>query len=374
MAENEDKPEALSGEEALALAREGKDAWNAWAAENRGQSVDFTGVDFTDADNTGISFGGYLFPGEAKFTKTKFQEGHFEGCTFEEFASFDWATFMGAAMFETAVFRKGNMFYEATFKGLANFVGATVSDFASFTGVTFGELATFSHAIFKGRTLFDRATFEKAAFFNSTNFEESVTFIGGTFSGLVSLEGCRFAIVPDFRRSQFFKHTTLHGTHVDFRTPEEGDADKYRRLKELAVNARDHDREQFFFACELKAKRGFETLGWALVPNYLYEWLSDFGRSLGRPVFFLAFTWFLFGLVYGAGLGKTGMGISGLIYSAAHLVPFLPGSRERIKTLEKLLFDNPTPDIVFALTTIEGVLGVILIFLIGLALRNRFRI
>ncbi len=31
MAEKEDEPEALSGEEALALARKGKDAWNAWA-------------------------------------------------------------------------------------------------------------------------------------------------------------------------------------------------------------------------------------------------------------------------------------------------------------------------------------------------------
>ena len=58
MAEKEDEPETLSGEEALALAREGKDAWNAWALENEDRGVDFEEVDFTTEENKRISFDG----------------------------------------------------------------------------------------------------------------------------------------------------------------------------------------------------------------------------------------------------------------------------------------------------------------------------
>ena len=111
-----------------------------------------------------------------------------------------------------------------------------------------------------------------------------------------------------------------------------------------------------------------------MVPNYLYELTSDFGRSLAMPAFFLVLTWLFFGLTYSAGFGKAGTGINGLLYSAAHLIPFLPGSRKRLEALEAGLFDGPVPDAVFALTLMEGVLGIVFIFLIGLTLRNRFRI
>lgn len=218
--------------------------------------------------------------------------------------------------------------------------------------------------------------------FSGAKFQ-GARFDGGTFTGPVSLENSQFWTVPDFRRSEFQKHVTLHGIEVAPKSPEAGflgrakdtdTADKYRRLKELAVAARDHDREQRFFARELKAKRGHETRGLALVSSYLYELASDFGRSLWRPKFGFFAVLFAFGLAYATGFGKTGMVISGLLYSANHLLPFLPGSRKRIEVLETSLFGGPAPDSVSALTMFEGVFGAVFIFLIGLALRNRFRI
>lgn len=289
MAENEeqdekDKPEPLEGEEALALARQGKNAWNAWAEDNPGREVDFVGVDFTAEGNKDISFEGFTFPGEADFSEANFQYARFDRATFKGNAWFGKATFEGRAGFGGATFERDAEFIGATFKGDTWFDEATFEESAWFDEATFEEGAVFSRATFEGSARFEEATFEGAAGFYRATFEGDAGFGGATFTGPVILYGSRFRIVPDFRRSEFQKHATLHGIEVDFRRPTKpDDADRYRRLKELAFNARDHDREQMFFAYELIAKRGHETRGLALIPNYLYEWTSDFGRSLALP-------------------------------------------------------------------------------------------
>ena len=315
--------------------------------------------------------------GTANFSKAKFRGGD---------ASFGWAIFAGGdtnfdetefsdgrADFGAAMFRGGAAnFYNAKFSG-----GATIFTQAEFSGGNTcfistefgGEEADFGGAKFSG----GRVEFNGAVFSGAANFE------GGIFDSPVDLEGARFKQVPDFRRTILAAHFTLHDVTVDLRHDAPGiDADRYRRLKQLAVESRDHKSEQYFFARELMAMRGHETRGWALVPDYLYEWTSDFGRSLGRPTFFFVATWFFFGLVYAVWFGKTGMGIKGLVYSAMQLFPFLPGLRRHLKELEDTLFTKSLPDsvsaAVFALSMIEGVLGFIFLFLIGLALRNRFRI
>ena len=66
------------------------------------------------------------------------------------------------------------------------------------------------------------------------------------------------------------------------------DAPKFRRLKELAHEAKNHERELKFFADELKAKRFYETNGPAILISLAFEWLADFGKSVERPTFWLA--------------------------------------------------------------------------------------
>ena len=93
MADKEDQPEALSGEEALVLARKGKEAWNAWAMKSEGRKVDFSGVNFTIEKNNDISFEGFTFPGDVDFRRATFME-----------ARFKLATFRGRAEFQRTVF------------------------------------------------------------------------------------------------------------------------------------------------------------------------------------------------------------------------------------------------------------------------------
>jgi len=72
---------------------------------------------------------------------------------------------------------------------------------------------------------------------------------------------------------------------VDFK----GDSDlaaRWRALKRLAIQGHDHAREQTFFKGELKARRWSEDKPWDAVFWFgvFYQVLSDFGRSLLRPL------------------------------------------------------------------------------------------
>ena len=353
--EEENGPEPFEEEEALDLARQGKDAWNAWAEENPGREVDFADVDFTTEENKAISFQGFTFPGDANFSVAKFKD----------------------AEFNEAVFKGNANFSEATFEVDAGFGWATFAGYAEFGGATFEREAGFDEATFEGKAGFGDVTFEGDARFYRATFEGDSRFDGATFAGSVDLNGSRFETVPDFRATNFEKHLTLHGIEVDFRRPADpADADRYRRLKDFAVAARDHEREQMFFAYELMAKRGYETRGLALVPNYLYGWLSGFGRSLWRPSIGLFVVWGTFGVLYSWIAVKDWSHIwDGLLFSAAQLFPFLGASKGALADAKAALFGNAALDAwVNALGMIEGVLGVVFLFLIVLALRNRFRI
>ena len=102
--------------------------------------------------------------------------------------------------------------------------------------------------------------------------------------------------------------------------------------------------------------------------GYAYQWLSDFGRSVARPVAGLAAIWFVWGMYFAPcpNFGPCVKLGEGLTKSASLIFPFLGASR----TLKK-------PDFVgldLAMAFLEGGLGVMFLFLIGLALHNRFRI
>jgi hypothetical protein len=132
-----------------------------------------------------------------------------------------------------------------------------------------------------------------------------------------------------------------------------------------------------FFAYELIAKRGYETQGLKLIPNYLYELFGDFGRSLGRPSGWLLSVWFGFGILYRwLETADTVNNIwDGLSFSAANLFPFLGASRGALDGAKKALYgEGPLTVGINALGIVEGLLGILFLFLIGLALRNRFRI
>lgn len=128
-----------------------------------------------------------------------------------------------------------------------------------------------------------------------------------------------------------------------------------------------HADEQFFFAKELRARRALEKRGslrWLF--NYAYEISSSYGQSVGIPIYWL-FILFVIGVAIFA-IAPVHNGAPLAIdlaagVSATNLLSFLPykPKLEDLSTSAKIVGD------------IQSVLGIVLLFLLGLALRNRFR-
>ena len=391
MADETKTPGLLEKEEALELARQGKDAWNAWAKKSEGWAVDFSEHDFSEEK---IKFDLFLFPGDTYFVGCKLKDITFSKAKFVGAADFSNAEFSGLYVDFTFVRFNGEYtsFVGAPFQ--AAHIGFWRAEFNSgeayFQDCNFiGGDADFSDVIFARDTWFTNSSFAKDATFSGAEFHDEAGFRATEFIGPVDLDGAIFKKVPDFRYTLQVRHFTLHGVKVEFavspepigwlglfeKSPTEHYSDRFRRLKDMAKKAEDHEREQDFFAKELKAKRFYETNGPALFWSYLYEWLSDFGRSIYLPARAFLVTWFVFGLGYWLFAENVGRSLSnGLKLSASVLVPFVAAARTSYKESKEALYGHETGLLLDLFVVFEGILGLAFVFLIGLALRNRFRI
>lgn len=235
---------------------------------------------------------------------------------------------------------------------------------------------------------FRAVTVKSICDFSGIDFEGVADFSSSSFSGPLLLSGTEFKDVPDFRRTAIIHHLSLHDIHVrtchrrnkrsntvdashhDYASIE----DRLRRLKDMAKRAEDHENEMYFFAEELKARRRRSKFGAGLVTSFLYQFTSDFGRSLGRPLFALFFVWSAFTATY-AWLGQMGRrsDFEPAVLSLMQMMPFLTSSR-LIDYKWDELFEGPWNYIAAATGFAQGILSAVFIFLALLALRNKFRL
>ena len=303
-------------------------------------------------------FGGATFSGDARFDEATFSgDAWFDKATFSGLAWFDKATFSGLAWFDKATFSGDARFDEATFSGLAWFTEATFSGDAWFGGARFSGTARFGGATFSGLAWFDKATFSGTARFDEATFAGAARFDKATFSGdagfaqahfegftsfdaarfersalftamqgdsFFSLSGADFDVVPDFEQAHFAEAPRLDISHfrrghVEPRrfwwsrkreVKEKSntlsgveETARWRALKRLAAQGHDHEREQLFFARELKSLRGSTDFPFGRnLGRYwfgrAYEAFSDFGRSMLRPLVWWIAATGLFALLY----------------------------------------------------------------------------
>ena len=137
----------------------------------------------------------------------------------------------------------------------------------------------------------------------------------------------------------------------------------------MAQNAGDQDTKLKAFAGEMRAKRGTETKGVvaliskyvALIPNYLYGWFSNFGQSLWRPLLALVIVAFVLTLII-----HNFFCIDWLKALFTSLNILLPFGNELIQA-------NARESQIFLRVVFIGrMLAFPLLFLFGLAVRNRF--
>jgi uncharacterized protein YjbI with pentapeptide repeats len=250
------------------------------------------------------------------------------------------------------------------FPRFADFKNAAFSSRADFREAAFLDYADFRDAAFSNYALFRDAAFSGSANFKAAKFKSHTIFAGANFQ----------TTVPDFRDAKLSEATEWHGAEWP-PPPEEKEAAQqqvyaYERLKLEMERLKKHSDEQFFFAKELRARRVLEPPGspkWLL--NWAYETFSFYGQSVTRPLLWLAAVWAfgvsVFTLWPPLNTGHMKPWDTAAL-SATNLFSFLPYEPDKaitdcLSAAAKIIGD------------LQSVLGLVLLFLLGLALRNLFR-
>lgn len=237
----------------------------------------------------------------------------------------------------------------------------------------------------KGRAIFD------IIFYNTTL--KSFNFHSASFEGPLTIKSY-LDIIPDLRATRYSHQVDLSELNVKLPRVWQGfgwppklsrvaedpqDGAKLRRLKEIAETNKDHQAALRFSADENRARRWIETSWPGSVLDMAFSTFSDYGQNILRP-----FVALILLTVASMGLYKT-LGTAtftnwwtgwaqGAVLSASNSLPFLPQSRDLREDALTALYGADPGLWVNAIMIAQGVLSFVFLFLIGLGLRNRFRL
>lgn len=456
----------------LALARHGKDVWNAWRnaypcrvhrainglVTTVGPKVDLREHVFQD----NVNFSEFQFGDDADFEGVHFRKSAiFAGAQFGEMANFSFnsfeghAVFLGAqfgdeAKFVGAKFGEQVIFRAAQFGRKASFSGAQFCSYADFEGAQFGDSAEFLGALFKksaqfggldwaslgciygglldgrrawanlrgldpqafgsidfgGTKFLGNADFSNRRFTGKTNFGLSGYLSALHFArdehGRVLMDVLEEVSIPApqptfFEYPPAFYNSTLH-QDTSFRDAifpnkphgNEMCARAYRTLKLAFAQQHAVREEQRFFKLEMTEEAALDT-GAKRWLYRVYKEVADYGFSLIRPLAWGLGLTGLFAIVYGLLMCGAGQSAGLAVLSKApydhqlttqwaqfvllNLFP-LPGFDGTLKDLRSALFGTSGwwPLLATIAEAMHKICVFLAVFLIGLALRNLFKL
>ncbi len=258
-----------------------------------------------------------------------------------------------------------------------------------FVQTGFDGLTSFNNYLFKGNAIYRAAQVSRTFLLSGARFEQAPDFIQTRFEEAPRLDDIHI------KKSQRFRVARLDGIRALFRSGAgpaifwraglasvkalfKGDASlaaRWRALKKLAVAAHHHNSELRFFKEEVLARRWLVDKPWHALFYFglLYELLSDFGRSVLRP---------LLGWVLGLSLRNAlvlpgGGSVTRLdqIYACLYgIYGNTAAAYARPPTPLPACFQPVIPNAVALADVAQNLWSAIMLFLLLLALRNHFRI
>lgn len=223
----------------------------------------------------------------------------FSGASLASGADFEETKFIANANFDGTIFGNNTTFMHAEFCSDADFSSAQFHS------------VLFDHTTFNtndGDTSFKQAEFEDWASFENTKFLRAADFSAISAKKAFDLKGANFGIVdgtvPNFNQANFLEAPDLDGMNYPpaafWHNSKANTEARYRALRRLAVEAFDHQNEAKAFKGEIRSKRGTEHMPWHLSYwiGIVYDFLSDFGRSIARPLLFWIFSIGVFFVIY----------------------------------------------------------------------------
>lgn len=228
----------------------------------------------------------------------------------------------------------------------------------------------------------------------------NVQFEGTSVSGIFDLQDSSFRSVPDFRQMKLDRAPEVARMTVPpprmtgwwpfSKAKDQQDVLKFRKLKAMAIEANDHEKDGEFFAYEMLAKRGWETRGVIeLTANWLYWVLSNYGRSFLVPLCWMAVSFVGFAACYAWWLQRyvalpDAMHFTWL-FSIKNSIPFLgslfrfapvpDGHESRFDTIyEAASGAGLNVDALVWTGVTQSLVGGVFFFFLLLGLRNKFRL
>ncbi len=385
----------------------------------------------TVGDMTGVvlefqaTFTGAIFGYKANFASAIFHSPtDFSGATFDEEATFAIATFGEQASFDGAAFGDRASFKGTVFKGHVQF-GIPNKQRSSDLDLNVDEAdekVKEARIALKKRHEDSWTRFGSgpdrflAISFGRARFDGEAVFSRRNFEGDVDFANARFYRPPDFDAAGHAARIDFSGVHIGFVRPghlhwtcKTKVPVRLRRLRKLAEETKNHDLERDLYIEERKAERGVYLIQrfrdwvkdpkrkWALIAHLLwilvmglYWALADYGRSFARPFVWLFASVFFFYWRYTEVLAplmpKTGPSDTAKYERAVDMlalgnaVPFV-GPLTINSEVKKFLFCPdfgrclPIPPEGFQFWVIlQNIVSITLVFFIGLALRNYFKI
>lgn len=287
----------------------------------------------------------------------------------------------GSVTFENATFNHDVELGSSSFTELARFTKTKFKDGVRFASTTFSGFAIFSEATFNNYTYFQSVNFGSAVFFSEATFEIFANFNDGVFAETARFDCVKFGgAVPKFYNCNFHQNTRfeLRADHWPMVTKENARDSKeaYTRLR-LAMNQLQKvDDEQFFYRQEMRCKELLEDPFHAgLIKGF--RWLSDYGHSVWRPVLILFGLW-LFYTSYFYGIFQDPKALFDWNWTSLATPMGLSFSNLfAIFGLRGLFYGDlltGASGLVRFMSGLESVAGFIMLFFLGLGLRNRFRL
>jgi uncharacterized protein YjbI with pentapeptide repeats len=354
------------------------------------QEVNFSGFVFTSENTVSpyprffaskfaskASFGGCYFTHGCSFAHAEFmQSARFSDSTFGPIVSFHSAKFHTSSDFRRTKFCGEAIFQLAKFEGICSFSESIFKKVADFSGLKdgvsgeyFGEHVDFSGATFDAVVIFDNRLFRHGGDFSYAVFKSVPQFYNSTFHENIKFYNAIFEV---------FSERNLKN-YDEFQLYDVARAVRVLTLKCRALNA--YDDEMRFFSYEMRAKEYLEK-GLNKVAIKAYRIFSNFGVSIARP-FIALFCAFLCGGLYNclwwliAGVRSCSCieyGVADVLaFTAVSSLPFVGQTKLATDGFQCLVNQQYMP-VIYSMSVLQGLISTLLIFLIGLGVRNKFRI
>ncbi|MCG7627599.1 pentapeptide repeat-containing protein [Epibacterium sp. MM17-32] len=314
----------------------------------------------------------------------------------------------GRIRLENAIFSSSLHLDKFVFQSRVSFQGSVFTKGVSFENASFTQEAHLEKATFEGTVSFRSAYIRGFSYFTKTRFG-----IGGNKICLPDFTDCQFEKPISFRQALFrdgcpdFTGAVLHEktsftarlqpTSDEIAEDKDLEGQTYwpQKTKQDPVSAREScatirhvltqqglpEEAHFFFRREMHFA-GLPSEGRSLgarLPYLLFGWLSDFGYSIQRPLVWLLCLWAFGGAAFWGYLAsccvpapldvvERPMGTA-MALSFSNLFPLFGFGRG---TLGEIL--DKMPPVLQVLSGAQTVLSLPLLFFLGLALRQRFRL